>query len=54
MVSREKFQTTKAGNQTWSITECFKKLTIDIPKANGLKKKLENEFLKVSDSDIKI
>lgn len=64
---REKFLTTKAGNQTWSITECFKKFKIDIPnieyqrsiadkykKANELKKKLEKEFSKVFDSEIKI
>ncbi len=64
---KEKYQTTKEGNQTWSITECFKKFKFDIPdeesqriiaskysKINALKSHLINELKKLGESDIKI
>lgn len=66
-VIRDSYQTTKSGNQTWSITECFKKFKFDIPdieiqkvisdkyaKVNELKKMLVDELSFISETDIKI
>ena len=64
---KEKYQTTKEGNQTWSITECKKKFKFNIPdidsqkiiaqkyaKANELKKVLEEEISFINDCEIRI
>lgn len=64
---KEKYQTTKEGNQTWSITECKKKFKFNIPdinsqkviaekyaKANELKKHLIEKLSFINDCKIKI
>lgn len=64
---KEKYQTTKEGNQTWSITECKKKFKFDIPdinsqkiiaekyaKANELKNYLVEKISFINDYKIKI
>lgn len=66
-IIKDSYQTTKAGNQTWSITECFKQFRFDIPdieiqkiiaekyaKVNELKKMLVDELSFIGDTDIKI
>ena len=64
---RDKYQTTKSGNQTWSITECFKNFKFDIPseqsqklisdkfsKVNNLKNSLIEQLKNLGEKHIKI
>ena len=44
---RDKYQTTKSGNQTWSITECFKNFKFDIPSEHS-QKLISDKFSKVN------
>lgn len=66
-IIKDKYQTTKVGNQTWSITECFKNFKFDIPdyeiqkviaqkyaKVNELRKMLATELSFIGDCDIKL